>query len=630
MPTSAQNRLANSLGSQLFEHAADPIFILDIEGDFVAVNQAACDHAGYSRAELLKMGPKDIDGPVDSKLISERLAQIRRDRKATFEGVHIHRSGKHIPVEMHISLLEHEGKIYTLNICRDISRRKAAESELNQFKYTLDQTLDCVFMFREDNFQFIYVNEGAINQVGYSEAELLQMTPLDIKPKFTAERFEKLVEPLRNGAQPSITFETVHRHKDGHDIPVEIFLQLVRCANFTPRFMAIVRDITERKAIEKKLLDTLNALEEKELAKTRFLAAAGHDLRQPVTAASLFVEALKLSSPTPSQATLIAKLDESMSTFADLLERLLDISKFDAGVIKPRIESFNLAETFNWLELTFLQAALDKKLRLRLVYPWSQTLIVRADKDLLKSIMMNLVSNAIKFTAQGGVLISARIHSGKVMVQVWDTGIGIAEAHLPKIFDEFYQAANQQRNREAGLGLGLSICKRALSLLDSEIDCRSRLGRGSVFTFNLPLDSGHPGVKAVSDNHAPTENQQFARNTRIVVVEDDELVTAGLVTLLQTWGAEVRQFSNAENALKQHDLGNTDFFVVDYALGGDLNGISLLKALQQRQTTPIRAVVITGDTSSQFMQSIADSPWPVVHKPVNFLKLAQYLRPLKN
>ncbi len=139
------------------------------------------------------------------------------------------------------------------NFARD-DARKLAEDALNLFKHTLDQTLDCIFMFRDDNFKFIYVNEGAINQVGYTRAELLEMTPLDIKPEFTLERFLEMVQPLCNGTQPSINVQTVNRHKDGHDIPVEIFLQLVRNEGSAPRYMAVVRDVTERKIAEAEIL----------------------------------------------------------------------------------------------------------------------------------------------------------------------------------------------------------------------------------------------------------------------------------------------------------------------------------------------------------------------------------------
>ena len=388
-----------------------------------------------------------------------------------------------------------------------------------------------------------------------------------------------------------------------------------------------ITDITERKQVAEQLLDSFRQLEEKELAKTRFLAAAGHDLRQPVAAANLFVDALKFTSPTQHQSELIARLDQSMSIFSSMLERLLDISKFDAGLIKPQLALFDLAELFNWLEQNFAQAALDKQLRFLFFFPMGKSLVVRSDIGLLQSVLMNLVTNAIKFTAGGGILISARLRGNNVLLQVWDTGIGIAEANLTQIFDEFYQVGNPQRSREAGLGLGLSICQRAMSLLGGGITCRSRPGRGSVFALSLQLGGERDEIECPPTNITPSEahNEISFRGKSVVVVEDDALVAAGMVNLLQGLGAEVWYFHNAEEALRHDENDNAHFFIVDYALGGELTGLEFLKKVQQKKQTPIRAVVLTGETSSQFISSVSDSPWPVLHKPINYAKLASGL-----
>lgn len=385
-------------------------------------------------------------------------------------------------------------------------------------------------------------------------------------------------------------------------------------------------DITEQKRTEEQLLSSLRKLEDKERAKTRFLAAAGHDLRQPVAAAGLFIYALRHTQTTPQQSELIEKLSQSMSAFSDLLTQLLDISKFDAGVIKPKLATLNLNELCDWLEQTFAQTALEHKLKFHLYFSTSRLLLVRTDIGLLRSVLMNLVSNAIKFTSRGGILVSARPRGERVLVQVWDTGIGISQTHLPLIFDEFYQVANQQRNREAGLGLGLSICQRAMSLLGGRITCHSRTGHGSVFEFSLPLRGEQREIERPQNPSSGGTSEISVRGKRIVVLEDDELVAAGMISLFEGLGAEVRHFYNAEDALLHDDIADADYFIADYALGGELTGIGFLKSMQRRQLTPIRAVVITGETSSQFISSVANSPWPLLHKPIDFEKLAQALR----
>jgi two-component system, sensor histidine kinase len=311
-----------------------------------------------------------------------------------------------------------------------------------------------------------------------------------------------------------------------------------------------------------------------------------------------------------------------------MLDRLLDISKFDAGLVKPQITSSNLEELLIWLDQNFAQTAIQKQLRFRLFYPTRKSLSVRSDIGLVQSVLMNLVSNAIKFTERGSILISARQRGDKVLVQVWDTGIGIGEADLSHIFDEFYQVANQQRSRDAGLGLGLSICQRAMSVLGSEVTCRSRKGRGSVFQFSLPLERRQPVVEppTISDtSDEVADNKMLFHGKRVVVVEDDALVSQAMISLLEGMGGEVKCFHNAEEALHHADVEHADYHIVDYMLGGTHNGIQFLNLLCQKRGKPINAVLMTGDTSSNFIRKAETLDWPVLHKPVNVSKLISSL-----
>lgn len=494
-----------------------------------------------------------------------------------------------------------------------------------EYRLLLDEASDPIFAFYPDG-RYRYVNEAFARGLG---KKCIDITGKHISEVFTKDEADKrfaAVKSVFENGQIQILEMRVPRPAGDHFYVTSV-KPIFDDRGQVVSVICISKDITERKVVEEKLLDSVRKLEEKELAKTRFLAAAGHDLRQPVAAANLFVDALKLTSPTPRQSELIARLDQSMSIFSGLLERLLDISKFDAGLVQPKIASFDLAGLFSWMEQNFAQSALDKELRFRLYFPLSRPLIVRTDIFLLQSVLMNLVTNAIKFTSRGGILISARQRGDKVLLQVWDTGIGIAETDLPHIFDEFYQVANPQRSREAGLGLGLSICQRAMSLLGGEVRCRSQLGRGTVFELNLPLNGKPHEIEPLSVKNASAEiaNIHFLRGRRVVVVEDDALVAEGMCSLLQELGGEVRHFHSAEEALQHNDLTGANYFIVDYALGGKLSGIQFLEILQKRLNTPIRAVVVTGETSSQFISRIKNCPWPVLHKPISFGNLISLL-----
>jgi hypothetical protein len=392
----------------------------------------------------------------------------------------------------------------------------------------------------------------------------------------------------------------------------------------------MTNDIAERVKAEHALKESMHQLEAKELAKTRFLAAAGHDLRQPLAAANLFIDALKLTKPTAHQDQIIQRLDQTMSTFNGLLAALLDISKLDAGIIKPKYISINVVEIFDWLEQSFAPMASNKQLGFKVHFPMREALVIRTDIDLTKSVLMNLVSNAIKYTPTGSILVSARRRGSDVLFQVWDTGIGIQKEQIEHIFDEFYQINNPQRDRTAGLGLGLAIVKRALMLLGKTIACRSQSGHGSVFEFSLPL--AHPssevtrqdGLAAIQKDGADNIDQ-FALDKRFVIVEDDALVAEALCQALTAIGGGVVHFHNVEDALLFTNTQTADYYIVDYMLGGTLNGIQFLNQLQSQCKQAINAVLMTGDTSPDFVRGVEESHWPVMHKPVNLSKLVACL-----
>ncbi len=354
-------------------------------------------------------------------------------------------------------------------------------------------------------------------------------------------------------------------------------------------------------------------------AKSRFLAAASHDLRQPIAASSLFVDTLELTDLNPHQHKIVGRLKESMSSFSGLLNSLLDISKLDSGTRKPNFAMLDIHRLHVWVESNFQPLAENKGLRLNIYSSCRKPLVVKTDIDLIHMVMMNLVSNAIKFTSRGGILISARPRGSEVLLQIWDTGIGIAEENIEHIYDEFYQVGNPQRDRMAGLGLGLAIVKRSAELIGVKVTCQSRLGRGTVFSLCLPaaasdeLGQLHPEI-AIGNR---TGAKSSLHGKRFVVVEDDIPIAAGLVSWLELNGGEVRHFLSAEEALCDLAIGHTDFYIADYMLSGTLNGIQFLNQLRQKFAVPIRAVLITGDTSTAFIKNAIECEWPVLHKPID-------------
>lgn len=435
---------------------------------------------------------------------------------------------------------------------------------------------------------------------------------------------------LTDGIIISFSIETMHRYRQKYQ--QELKESRLSEANAVKLNEKLEKQIAERKKIELALVEAMHELEIKELSGTRFLAAAGHDLRQPLAAANLFINALQFTESTPQQNLIIQRLDQTMIIFNELLDALLNISKLDSGVIKPEYALINVTKVFNGLEQSFAPMAREKQIGFKLYLPIKEALAVRTDFGLLNSILANLVSNAIKFTSRGAILISARKRGSDVLFQVWDTGMGISDEHIKHIFDEFYQVGNPQRDRSNGLGLGLAIAKRAIKLLGSEIRCRSQTGKGAVFEFCLPLDCTSRGMEQQTASEASQEdvaNLSFVQGKRFAVVEDDILIAQALTQSLEEVGGEVQCFHSAEDALQHANTVYADYHIVDYMLSGTLDGIQYLNLLRQKLGKPINVVLMTGDTSSNLIRKTANCDWPVLFKPVSMQKLISSLEAQK-
>jgi len=378
----------------------------------------------------------------------------------------------------------------------------------------------------------------------------------------------------------------------------------------------------DRDHLQKRIREATEGLRQKQKqaedanqAKSQFLSAASHDLRQPIAASSLYIDTLKLTNLDPHQKKIVTRLKESMSSMTGLLNSLLDISKLDGGMINPKIVPFDLSQLYSRIEANFQSLAENKGLRFHMFFSRRKSLLVMTDSDLIDRVVMNLVSNAIKFTSKGGVLVSARHRKKEILLQVWDTGIGMDEESIKHIYDEFYQVGNPQRDRMHGLGLGLSIVKRSVELLGTQISCHSRPGRGTVFSLRLPVLEETARTENILVNRG--NNKTRLQGKRFIVIEDNVLVANGMIGWIEEKGGQAFHFQNAKDVLSSTEIRNSDYFVVDHMLGGDTNGIQLLNLLKQKFATPISAVVITGDTSAAFIKGSANCEWPILHKPID-------------
>ncbi|MDH5516283.1 MAG: ATP-binding protein [Gammaproteobacteria bacterium] len=355
--------------------------------------------------------------------------------------------------------------------------------------------------------------------------------------------------------------------------------------------------------------------------KTRFLAAASHDLRQPLHAMSLLLSVLDATDTTEEQHLIIEKIKKSSLSLENILQELLDISKLDAGVVDIDIKTFKVQKLFDVLYNDFKSIAAEKNLSIDFV---ATTLGVKSDIHILERILRNLISNAIRYTEKGKVVVGCRRRGNVVKICVLDTGIGIENDKIDIIFKEFQQLDNHARDREKGLGLGLSIVERLTDLLAIRCDVLSVPGKGSVFS----VETERAFIDTAADAEL-AEKQSYPKlaNKIIVVIEDEEEIRQALKLLLNSWGCQVAMLcSVAEVNEKMSGLDSVDMILADYRLQDFETGVDVVAAIHSYfDSTAIPAVIITGDTGPERLKEIKSSGFEMINKPVSGGKLRAVL-----
>lgn len=362
------------------------------------------------------------------------------------------------------------------------------------------------------------------------------------------------------------------------------------------------------------------------LAKSRFLAAASHDLRQPTHALGMFVARLAQLPHDGQTQTLIGNLEASVRAMQDLLDGLLDISRLDAQSVPVQLRPFALADLFEKLRVGLSESAQDKGLCLR-IRPTDVWLM--SDPSLLHRVLQNLLGNALRYTQQGSVLLACRVaDDGKhVRIEVWDSGIGIAPENHQAIFKEFYQVGNSERDRGKGMGLGLNIVERTIRLLGHPLQLRSSLGSGTRFSLRVPLAPVGSDLALQSMSQITSFNDPAGQV--ILVVEDDALAREGLVGLLASWGYRVGAAAGLKAALKQLGQGLLpDVIVSDYRLRDGEIGIDTIRQLRTAIGRTVPACLMSGDTDAGLMQAAKEAGLTLLHKPVRPAKLRNLVRHL--
>jgi signal transduction histidine kinase len=370
-------------------------------------------------------------------------------------------------------------------------------------------------------------------------------------------------------------------------------------------------DLVEQLTVQKERAEAAN------VAKSKFLAAASHDLRQPLHALGLFIDALRSEPHAPKSAKIVDSVTQSHQAATGLLDNLLDFSKVDAGIIKPVVASFPVQRVLDHLRAEYaLQAsAADLELRTR---PCRAH--VRSDPVLLARMLGNLVSNAIRYTEDGRVLIGCRRDSGALRIEIHDTGIGIPKEQHRAIFREFYQIDDgaRRRRRDLGMGLGLAIVSGLAKALDHPVTVRSTPGKGSVFAVRVPV--GEPETASTASPATPTDN---LKGRTILVIDDEPAIRDAVAEVLLRWGCHPVTAASAEDAVQAFAARGErpDAMVVDYQLERGESGVDAIARLEAVFGTNVPAIIVTGDTQPERLREVGDIGYPLLYKPLAPMRL---------
>ncbi len=401
-------------------------------------------------------------------------------------------------------------------------------------------------------------------------------------------------------------------------------------------YVTSYNDITDYKHAERALLEANETLEQRvaershvaevaQQSKTRFLAAISHDVLQPLNAARLFASALRDSHhDNEEQRHLAERVDASLRAAEELLDGLLDVSRLDAGGLRPVIGDFDVSLLMRELAAQYSPVAAGRGLRLDL---FARPAWVRSDRRLLRRVLQNFLANALRYTRQGRIVLAVRHRGAEVELQVWDTGPGIPEHHMQQIFDEFHRYQQPFDWGEQGLGLGLSICQRISRLLDHRLNARSRVGGGSMFSILLPRVAAPvlpASSLAATSAPSPVSRTDSLAGMRVLCVDNDQEILDGMRALLGRWQVEVITASTVDQALQKVEE-QPDVMLVDYHLHDRLDGLDTLIAMRDKAGRAIPGALLTADGRDELKRMARDRGYRLLTKPIKPASLRAFL-----
>ena len=604
--------------STMLEQSVDGICIIDDQYQIIGSNDAFKAMVRYSADSIQSLNLKEVDTQLTTE---SNLGQHQYFSKnsSCFERQLMRRDGSIFPAQVSTSIASDTHQTFAFLMVRDISDENASNAALLEFKSIVDKTFDCVFIFTPDTLKFTYINRGAREQVGYSFDELSNMHPYDIKPHFDEAKFRKFVQPLLDNDVDSLSFDTVHQHKDGHLVDVNILLQLVTAESGVQRFIAIVRDVSEYKTLQEQLRHS-----QKMEAIGRLAGGVAHDFNNQLAAIMGYAELISHKSDDSDILNYSKRISEASQVSKKLTEQLLTFSRKN----ELQLATVNVHDLINET-MQFLNHTMSKQITVGANLEATAFHVV-ADKALLKTAILNIALNARDAMPDGGYLFinTARLpfaefkdekYGEAIQITISDTGFGIAQDKLLQIFEPFYTTKPQGK----GTGLGLSSVKGTIEQHGGIIGVSSDEGKGTTFTITLPVLSSE-SIDDIEISEPVIE--KTASNKTILLVDDEPLVNNVCTELLSLLGYSVISVNCGKDAvatyLAQGD--EIDLVILDYMMP-EMDGLKTFKLLKNADPT-VKAIISSGyladaNITDLKQQGILD----VISKPFTLDELKQVL-----
>jgi len=607
----------------IFDHMQEVLYRADAGGKILMVTPSVQALFGYSPKEV--RGRMVTDFYVDDSERTELRRQIDTYGKVIDYRIRLrHKNGSErwVSVNSHV-YHDDEGHVAGVEgTFRDVTDLVRAEEKYQTLAMAVENSPASIIITDSEGY-ILHVNPAYESISGYSSDEVLGKNPrFQGSGQTPVEAYRDMWESVTAGR--TWRGEFLNRRKNG-----ELYCQSAAIAPVHDQYgkinfyVAVQEDISERKQAAEDLEQARLQADAANAAKSRFLAAASHDLRQPLQAMRLYLDVLGERVMDTQNQSLVSKLQMAHTDVGNMLDRLLDISQLDAGEVQANPEVFDLSGMLGALHEQYMAQASMAGLAWRLRVPAG---ILRVDSDpvFVKEILSNLISNAIRYTVNGGILLAARRRGDSVRIQVLDTGPGIVRERQEEIFQEFVQLGNPERDRRKGVGLGLSIAVRMSRILGSNIELISKPGHGSNFSFSVPLSN--QGESLVEQQTGASVQRDFTGRL-VFVIDDDPLMRDSLAMLLHQWKCSVKTFGDGEKALAAM-RGNDrvpDAVIADYRLRDNVTGVQVIRDIHALAGQPVPALLLTGDAEPARMQEASAAGFPMLYKPAPALKLGLFL-----